>query len=87
MNILSEYNKFTILGHPMKPYSFILLFSLFSLTISLSQQYDAKSNSLARIGLRVVVVHTTYTDREILKSGWDKINGHKMRELKLQLRF
>ena len=51
--------------------AFILLFILFYF-VGFSQNKDAQ---------------TTYTDREVLKSGWDEINGNKMTELKLQLRY
>ena len=33
------------------------------------------------------IAQTTYTDREVLKSGWDEIEGNKMTEIKLQLRY
>jgi len=33
------------------------------------------------------IAHTTYTDRMVLKSGWDEIQGNKMTEVKLQLRY
>jgi len=32
MNTLSEYNKFTILGPPMRSYAFIILFSVLNAT-------------------------------------------------------
>ena len=62
MNIISEYNKFTILGPPMRAYFFTLLFSLFCL-ISFSQPYDAKSNSLAGIGLTENSVWSNFTNQ------------------------
>ena len=33
------------------------------------------------------IAHTTFTDREVLKSGWDEIDGNKMTEVKVQLRY
>ena len=62
MNIISEYNKFTILGPPMRAYFFTLLFSLFCL-ISFSQPYDAKSNSLAGIGTAESSVWSNFTNQ------------------------
>ncbi len=62
MNILSEYNKFTILGPHMRPYLFTILFILLSL-ISFSQNYDAKSTSLAGIGLTENSVWSNFTNQ------------------------
>ena len=33
------------------------------------------------------IAQTTYTDSEILKSGWYEIKGNTMTEVKLQLRY
>ena len=45
MNSHSEYNKFTILGPPMRSYAFIILFSVLS-AIIFAQNTDVTSNSL-----------------------------------------
>ena len=59
----------------MRSYSFIIiLFSCFSL-ISFSQHFWLR------------IAQTTYTDREMLKSGWDEIEGNKITEIKVQLRY
>ena len=33
------------------------------------------------------IAQTTYSDREVLKSGWDEIEDNTMTEVKLQLRY
>ena len=33
------------------------------------------------------IAQTTYSDREVLKSGWDEIAGNTMTEVKLQLKY
>jgi len=45
MNTLSEYNKFTILGPPMRSYAFIILFSVLNAT-AFAQNTNVTSNSL-----------------------------------------
>jgi hypothetical protein len=50
MNTLSEYNKFTILGPPMRSYAFIILFSVLNAT-AFAQNTNATSNSLGGCGL------------------------------------
>jgi len=62
MNILSEYNKFTILGPRMRTYFFTILFIISSL-ISFSQNYDAKSTSLAGIGVTENSVWSNLTNQ------------------------
>jgi hypothetical protein len=62
MNILSEFNKFNILGLQMRSYFFTILFSLFSL-ISFSQHYDAKSNALSGCGLMQNSVWSNFTNQ------------------------
>jgi len=62
MNILSEYNKFTILGLQMRSYFFTILFSFFSL-ICFSQNYDSKSNSLGGGGLTETSVWSNFTNQ------------------------
>ncbi len=47
----------------------------------------AKCNLIRNLDFWIRVAHTIYTDREVLKSGWDEINGNKMTEIKLQLRY
>ncbi len=50
MNTLSEYNKFTILGPPMRSYAFIILFSVLNAT-AFAQNTNVTSNSLGGCGL------------------------------------
>ena len=50
MNTLSEYNKFTILGPPMRSYAFIILFSVLNAT-AFAQNTNVTSNSLGGWGL------------------------------------
>ena len=47
----------------------------------------AKCNIIRNLDCWLRIAHTTYTGREILKSGWDEIEGNKMTEIKLQLRY
>ena len=65
MNILSGYNKFTILGPQMRSYFFIILFACFSL-ISFSQYYDGKSNALGGCGLTQNNVWSNFTNQAAL---------------------
>ncbi|MDA8858081.1 hypothetical protein N9I30_01875 [Flavobacteriales bacterium] len=44
MNTLSEYNKFTILGPPMKTYGFIILFSVLIAAATKKIQYNTSFN-------------------------------------------
>ena len=46
-----------------------------------------KYNIIRNLDFWLRIAHTTYSDREVLKSGWDEINSNKMTELKLQLRY
>ena len=46
-----------------------------------------KYNVIRNLDFWLRVAHTIYTDREVLKSGWDEIEGNKMTEIKLQLRY
>jgi hypothetical protein len=47
----------------------------------------AKCNIIRNLDFWLRIAHTTYTDRMVLKSGWDEIEGNKMTEVKLQLRY
>ena len=47
----------------------------------------AKCNIIRNLDFWLRIAHTTYTDRMVLKSGWDEIEGNKMTEIKLQLRY
>jgi len=47
----------------------------------------AKCNIIRNLDFWLRIAHTTYSDREVLKSGWDEINGNKLTEIKLQLRY
>ena len=62
MNILSEYNKFTILGPQMRSYFFYILLLSFSL-ISSAQNYDAKSNALGGSGLIQNNIWSNFTNQ------------------------
>ena len=97
MNTLSEYNNFSTLGPPMRFCFFFILLSILSLS-SFSQNYDTRSSSLANCGLTETSVWSNFTNqagiadikqftREILKSGWDEIEGNKITEIKVQLRY
>ncbi len=45
MNTLSEYNKFTILGPPMRSYAFIILFSVLNAT-AFAQNTEINGNKM-----------------------------------------
>ncbi len=62
MNILSEYNKFTILGPPMRFYFFTILFLLFALS-NFAQNTDARSNSLGGCGLTQTNVWSNFSNQ------------------------
>jgi hypothetical protein len=62
MNTLSEYNNFSTLGPPMRSYFFFILLSILSLS-SFSQNYDAKSSSLANCGLTETSVWNNFTNQ------------------------
>ena len=47
----------------------------------------AKYNIIRNLDFWLRIAHTTYTDRMVLKSGWDEIGDNKMTEIKLQLRY
>ena len=47
----------------------------------------AKCNVIRNLDFWLRIAQTTYTDRLVLKSGWDEIEGNKMTEIKLQLRY
>ena len=47
----------------------------------------AKCNVIRNLDFWLRIAQTTYTDRDVLKSGWDEIEGNKMTEIKLQLRY
>ena len=47
----------------------------------------AKSNIFRNLDAWLRIAHTKFTDREVLKSGWDEIDGNKMTEVKVQLRY
>ena len=47
----------------------------------------AKCNIIHNLDYWLLIAQTTYTDRMVLKSGWDEIEGNKMTEIKLQLRY
>tara|TARA_X000000368_G_C23053064_1_gene722418 strand:+ start:28 stop:279 length:252 start_codon:yes stop_codon:yes gene_type:complete len=82
MNILSGYNKFTILGPHMRPYFFIILFACFSL-ISFSQHYDGKSNALGGCGLTQNSVLSNFPNQAALAEINKFIIGVLQTDLKL----
>ncbi|MBC8266913.1 MAG: helix-hairpin-helix domain-containing protein [Flavobacteriales bacterium] len=47
----------------------------------------AKYNPIRNVDIWLRIAHTSYTDRAVVKSGWDEINGNKMTEVKLQMRY
>ncbi len=47
----------------------------------------AKYNPIRNIDIWIRIAHTTYYDREVLKSGWDEIEGNQMTEIKVQVRY
>ena len=47
----------------------------------------AKCNIIRNLDSWLRIAHTTYSDRQAVKSGWDEIEGNKMTEIKLQLRY
>ena len=49
--------------------------------------FVAKCNIIQNLDFWLRIAQTTYNDREVLKSGWDEIEGNKMTEIKLQLRY
>ena len=70
MNTLSGFNKFNILGPQMRSFLFSILLVLFYLH-GFSQNKDTQTNA-----------HTTYTNRMVLKSGWDEIEEMILQILK-----
>jgi hypothetical protein len=49
--------------------------------------FVAKCNIIQNLDFWLRIAQTTYNDRERLKSGWDEIEGNKMTEIKLQIRY
>jgi hypothetical protein len=47
----------------------------------------AKCNIFRNLDTWLRIAHTKFTDREVLKSGWDEIDDNKMTEVKVQLRY
>jgi len=47
----------------------------------------AKCNIIQNLDFWLRIAQTIYNDREVLKSGWDEIDGNKMTEIKIQLRY
>ena len=71
--------------------AFFLFFSLITLNC-FAQNTDAQSNAFKYNPIRNVdiwlrIAHTYYTYRGMLKSGWYEIEGNKMTEVKIQLRY
>ena len=62
MNILSGYNKFTILGPQMRSYFFTILFLCFAIFAE-SQNYNAKSNTLGNCGLTENTIWSNFTNQ------------------------
>ena len=91
---IAEINQFIISAGTENSYEIKELSShapVFTLTVNggvWSKIYlFAKCNIICNLDFWLRVGHTTYSDRHVLKSGWDEINGNKMTELKLQLRY
>ena len=47
----------------------------------------AKCNIIQKLDFWLRIAQTTYSSREVLKSGWDEIEGNKMTEIELQIRY
>ena len=46
-----------------------------------------KYNVVRNTDLWIKLSETIYDDRDVIKSGWDEIEGNKLTELKIQLRY
>ena len=46
-----------------------------------------KYNIIKNTDLWIKVSETIYDDRDIIRSGWDEIDGNRLTELKIQLRY
>jgi len=46
-----------------------------------------KYNIVKNTDLWIKISETIYDDRDVIKSGWDEIEGNKLTELKIQLRY
>ena len=44
-------------------------------------------NIIKNTDLWIKLSETIYDDRNVIKSGWDEIEGNKLTELKIQLRY
>ena len=62
-----------------------LLKHLFGATLLIN--LVAKCHVIRNLDFWLRIAQTTYTEREVLKSGWDEIEGNTMTEIKLQLRY
>ena len=53
------------------------------------QQYGFSQYNENKFGLSFAkkLSETIYDDRDVIKSGWDEIEGNKLTELKIQLRY
>lgn len=47
----------------------------------------AKYSLIRNVDIWLRIAHTYYTDKDVVKSGWEEIEGNKMTEIKLQLRY
>ena len=47
----------------------------------------AKYNVIRNLDFWLRIAQTTYSDKEVLKNGWDEIAGNTMTEVKLQLKY
>nr|ADI17789.1 hypothetical protein [uncultured Sphingobacteriales bacterium HF0130_33B19] len=46
-----------------------------------------KYNIIRNLDFWIKIAQTIFSDRDVIKSGWDEIQGNKITELKLQLRY
>ena len=46
-----------------------------------------KYNIIKNTDLWIKLAETTYNDRDVIRTGWEEIQGNKLTELKVQLRY
>ena len=44
-------------------------------------------NIIKNTDLWIKLAETTYNDRDVIRTGWEEIQGNKLTELKVQLRY
>ena len=71
MEVFFLYNKCTLWSEIKSTSYYILL----------------KYNIIKNTDLWIKISETIYDNREVIRSGWDEIEGNKLTELKIQLRY